>query len=86
MRKILSFLRSNVLTLLCVSMLITATTLAWQLLATPLDPYIHAEYAVVKGNPEYRAIIKFQPGEHDWQEYNYPAPPPMPAGIGGGAG
>jgi len=81
MRKILSFLRSNVLTLLCVSMLITATTLAWQLLATPLDPYIHAEYAVVKGNPEYRDIIKFQPGEHDWQEYNYPAPPPMPAGT-----
>ncbi len=78
MNKILVFLRGNVLTLLCVSLLIGATALAWRLLATPLDPYMRAEYAVMKGNPEYKDIIGFRAGNFDWQEYDYPAPPPMP--------
>ena len=78
MNKILVFLRGNVLTLLCVSLLIGATALAWSLLATPLDPYMRAEYAVMKGNPEYKDIIGFRAGNFDWQKYDYPAPPPMP--------
>ena len=48
MNKILVFLRENVLTLLCVSLLIGATVLAWRLLATPLDPQMRAEYAVLQ--------------------------------------
>ena len=81
MNKILVFLRGNVLTLLCVSLLIGATAVAWRLLATPLDPYMRAEYAVLKGNPEYKDIIGFHAGNFDWQEYDYPAPPPMPDGT-----
>jgi GGDEF/response regulator receiver domain protein len=79
MGKFLAFLRENVLTLLCVSLLIGASLLAWRLLATPLDPYIHAEYAVMKGSPTYNDIIGFRAGNFDWQEYDYPAPPPMSA-------
>ena len=81
MNKILVFLRGNVLTLLCVSLLIGATVIAWRLLATPLDPYMRAEYAVLKGNPEYKDIIGFHAGNFNWQEYDYPAPPPMPDGT-----
>ena len=78
MNKILAFLRGNVLTLLCVSLLIGVTVLAWRLLATPLDPYMHAEYAVMQGDPTYKDIIGFRAGNYDWQEYDYPVPPPMP--------
>ena len=81
MNKIRAFLRGNVLTLLCVSLLIGASVLAWRLLATPLDPYMHAEYAIMKGEPTYKDIIGFRAGRMDWQEYDYPAPPPMPAGT-----
>ena len=81
MKKVLSFLRGNLLTLLCISLLIGATTLAWRLLATPLDPHMRAEYAVMQGNPEYKDIIGFRAGNFDWQEYYYPAPPPMPEGT-----
>mgnify|MGYP000897273366 CR=1 FL=1 len=77
MQKLLSFLRGNMLTLLCVSLLIGATTLAWRLLATPLDPYINAEYAVFEGNPEYSDIILFQPNALPWQEYDYLAKRPF---------
>lgn len=79
MDKTLTFLRENILTLLCISLLIGASLLAWRLLVTPLDPYIHAEYAVMKGDPEYNDIIGFRAGRLDWQEYDYPMPPPMPA-------
>ena len=79
MNKFRAFLQGNILTLLCVTLLIGSSILAWRLLATPLDPYMHAEYAVMKGNPTYKDIIGFRAGEKDWQEYDYPAPPPMPA-------
>ena len=78
MNQPLTFLRNNGLTMLCVSLLIGAFVLAWRLLTAPLDPYIHAEYAVMKGNPTYRDIIGFRAGNLDWQEYDYPAPPPIP--------
>ena len=81
MNKFRAFLQGNILTLLCVTLLIGSSILAWRLLATPLDPYMHAEYAVMKGNPTYKDIIGFRAGEKDWQEYDYPAPPPMPAGT-----
>ena len=81
MNKVLVFLRGNFLTLLCIGLLVGATALVWRLLATPLDPHMHAEYAVMKGNPEYKDIIGFRAGNFDWQEYDYPAPPPMPDGT-----
>ena len=81
MNRLRVFLQGNILTLLCISLLIGASVLAWRLLATPLDPYMHAEYAVMQGNPEYKDIIGFRAGRMDWQEYDYPAPPPMPAGT-----
>ena len=81
MKNVFSLLRSNVLTLLCISLLIAASGVAWHLLATPIDPHIHAEYAPVEGNPSYKDIIGFRTGEYDWQEYDYPAQPPLPDGA-----
>ena len=81
MNKVRSFVQENVLTMLCICLLIGASILAWNLLTTPLDPYTRAEYAVMEGNPEYKDIIGFRAGRMDWQEYDSPAPPPMPAGT-----
>ena len=80
MQRLFAFLRGNVLTLLCVSLLIGATTTTWRLLATPLDPQIQAEYAVLQGDLQYKDIIGFRADNFDWQAYDYPAPPPMPEG------
>ena len=78
MQRILAFLRSNILTLLCIALLTGASGAAWYLLATPIDRSIQAEYAVFEGNPAYNDIIGFHAGAMDWQPYDYPAPPPMP--------
>ena len=78
MQRILAFLRSNILTLLCIALLTGASSAAWYLLATPIDRSIQAEYAVFEGNPAYNDIIGFHAGAMDWQPYDYPAPPPMP--------
>ena len=78
MQRILTFLRSNILTLLCIALLTGASGAAWYLLATPVDRSIQAEYAVFEGNPAYNDIIGFHAGAMDWQPYDYPAPPPMP--------
>ena len=78
MKKSLSFLRSNLLSLLCISLLIGAFAVACRLLATPPDPMIHAEYAVAQGDPSYNDIIGFRAGRLDWQDYDYPMPPPIP--------
>ena len=78
MQRILTFLRSNILTLLCIALLTGASGAAWYLLATPIDRSIQAEYAVFEGNPAYNDIIGFHAGAMDWQPYDYPAPPPMP--------
>ena len=78
MKKILHYLRESPLSLFYVSLLITASIISWQLLETPLDPYIRAEYAVAKTAPDYNSIIGFRAGRLDWQEYDYPAPPALP--------
>ncbi|ERJ91928.1 hypothetical protein HMPREF1992_01461, partial [Selenomonas sp. oral taxon 892 str. F0426] len=75
MQRILAFLRSNILTLLCIALLTGASGAAWYLLATPIDRSIQAEYAVFEGNPAYNDIIGFHAGAMDWQPYDYPAPP-----------
>ncbi len=78
MKKSLSFLRSNLLSLLCISLLIGAFAVACRLLSTPPDPLIHAEYAIAQGDPSYNDIIGFRAGRLDWQDYDYPVPPPIP--------
>ena len=78
MKKILRFLRDSWLTLFCITLLLGATATAWRLLDAPLDPYIQAEYAVAKGAPEYKDIIRLHAGTFDWQTYDYPVPPQLP--------
>ena len=73
MGKILAFLRGNILTLLCVFLLIGASLLAWRLLTTPLDPHIHAEYAVMH-HVDYEILQPRRAGEQSFMFVGLPHP------------
>nr|WP_295163749.1 GGDEF domain-containing protein [Selenomonas sp. F0473] len=81
MNKMIKFLRSNRITLLCIGLLTLMVVAAWQSMKTPLDPSIEAEYFVLEGEPAYGDIVGFHADDIDWKPYDFPIPPPMPAGA-----
>ena len=72
-------LRENGVILLCMASIAAMAIFTWQSIS--FSPYssIKPTYAVFQGSPAYKDIIGFNPSKLDWQPYDYPAPPPMPA-------
>ena len=72
-------LRENGVILLCMATIAAMAIFTWQSIS--FSPYssIKPTYAVFQGSPAYKDIIGFNPSKLDWQPYDYPAQPPMPA-------
>ena len=80
MTHIRSFLHGNVWTFLCLALLTAVILCSWQMLATPLDPRLTAEYAVIEDTalPDRE---NFRADDLVWHPYSYPTRPPIPEGI-----
>ena len=72
-------LRRSRLTLLCAVLITAVAALTWQMLSSEANTALQPQYAVAEGNPDDGDIIAFHPDRFDWQPYDYPRPPPMPA-------
>ena len=77
MKKFRTFLQDNVAALLCTAAFAAICIMSWRLLAVPPDRQLSPTYALADTTSPM--LRDFHADALDWQPYDYPVPPPLPA-------